>query len=68
MATKTPKLHLVTENTTWTAGDVAIYLTPAAGGWDVTAIDMMGDVVEAESFASEEVARRFIEELAKDLS
>jgi hypothetical protein len=68
-----PKLHLATESFTWMAGDVAIYLTPAgdtvpATGWDVTAIDMQGEVVESEFFADQAVARRYIHELAKDLS
>lgn len=66
--TTTAKLHLATEAFTWMAGDIAIYLTPADnGGWDVTAIDMQGAVVESESFAARETAERYIYELAKDL-
>jgi hypothetical protein len=67
--TTTAKLHLATEAFTTMAGGIAIYLTPSDnGGWDVTAIDMQGEVVESESFATEETARRYIYELAKDLA
>jgi hypothetical protein len=60
--------HLTTEATTRMIGDVAIYLMPSGEGWAVEAIDMTGEVVESESFATEEVARRFVAELVKDLS
>jgi hypothetical protein len=64
---RTMSFHRVTENTTWTVGDIAIYLTPEDDGFGVTAMNEMGEVLECEFFAREEVARRFVAELVKDM-